>query len=72
MAKRYPDYVQNQVPLYYMREELREKMQNIRPERNMRHSASVMRSVSSKKAKRSHEPDGMAKECIFGFFLRRW
>lgn len=30
MAKRYPDYVQNQVPLYYMREELREKMQNIR------------------------------------------
>ena len=24
MAKRYPDYVQNQVPLYYMREELRE------------------------------------------------
>lgn len=25
MAKRYPDYVQNQVPLYYMREELREK-----------------------------------------------
>ncbi len=29
MAKRYQDYVQNQVPLYYMREELREKMQNI-------------------------------------------
>lgn len=25
MAKRYQDYVQNQVPLYYMREELREK-----------------------------------------------
>ena len=23
MAKRYPDYVQNKVPLYYMREELR-------------------------------------------------
>ena len=30
MAKRYLDYVQSQVPLYYMREELREKMQNIR------------------------------------------
>lgn len=71
MAKRYPDYVQNQVPLYYMREELRENAEY--PARKEYETFSFSEAIRKlKEGKKSHEPDGMAKECIFGFFLRRW